>query len=142
MKRYFFTVFIAATCLLACSTDTDTKSKSDHESYINTKEQLLKKEQKSPQNFLDVKGSNKKNMLGQTVVNGTIHNKAAIAVYKDVNVKLSFYSKTGALLETDNETVYETIGPGMSKDFKTKYFAPKGTDSVVLEVLSATALLK
>ena len=126
----------------ACSTNSDTKAKSEKESYNITKEELLKKEQKSPQLFLDVQGNNKKNILGQTVVKGMIHNNATIAVYKDVNVKLSFYSKTGALLETDKETVYETIEAGKSKDFKTKYFAPKGTDSVALEVLSATVVLK
>jgi hypothetical protein len=52
-------------------------------------------------------------------------------------VQLDFYSKTGALLETDKETIYETIHPGQSKSFKTKYFAPKGSDSVALKVLDA-----
>ncbi|HEY5367956.1 MAG TPA: FxLYD domain-containing protein [Hanamia sp.] len=141
MKKYFLLI-LASAFICACGTNTETKTKVDKESYVNTKEELLKKEQKSPQYFLEAKGKNKKNLLGQTVVKGTIHNNAAIAVYKDVNVKLSFYSKTGALLETDKETVYETIEPGEFKDFKTKYFAPKGTDSVSLEVLGATALLK
>jgi hypothetical protein len=54
-----------------------------------------------------------------------------------VDIKLDFYSKTGTLLETDKETVYEIIAPGQSKNFKTKYFATKGTDSVALMVLSA-----
>lgn len=92
MKKYFFLIFASA-FICACSTNTDTKTKADKESYVNTKEELLKKEQKSPQYFLEAKGNNKKNLLGQTVVKGTIHNNAAIAVYKDVNVKLSFYSK-------------------------------------------------
>jgi hypothetical protein len=60
-----------------------------------------------------------------------------VATYKDVDVKLDFYSKTGTLLETDKETVFEVIGPGQSKNFKTKYFAPKGTDSVALSVTAA-----
>jgi hypothetical protein len=141
MKKYFFPVFISL-FMWACSTNPDAQSKSDKESYNITKEELLKKEQKSPQYFLVAKGNNKKNILGQTVVKGTIDNIATIAVYKDVNVQLSFYSKTGALLETDNETVYETLGPGKSKDFKTKYFAPKGTDSVALKILGATVVLK
>ena len=75
--------------------------------------------------------------MGQTVVKGTLVNKASVATFKDVDIKLSFYSKTQALLETDNETEYMTLGPGESKDFKTKYFAPKGTDSVALVVLGA-----
>ena len=46
-------------------------------------------------------------MLGQTVVKGTITNNATVAVFKDVDLKLSFYSKTRALLETDKETIFE-----------------------------------
>lgn len=141
MKKYFFPVFISL-FMWACSTNPNAQSKSDKESYNITKEELLKKEQRSPQSFLDAKGNNKKNLIGQTVVKGTIRNKAAIAVYKDVNLKLSFYSKTGVLLETDEETVYETVEPGEFKDFKTKYFAPKGTDSVALKILGATVVLK
>lgn len=60
-----------------------------------------------------------------------------MAIYKDVDLKLDFYSKTKALLETDKETVYERIHPGETKAFKTKYFAPKGSDSVALRVLGA-----
>ena len=86
---------------------------------------------------LTVTGSDKHNLVGQTVIKGVVSNKATVAVYKDVDLQLDFYSKTGALLETDRETVYETIRPGQSKSFKTKYFAPKGSDSVGLKVLSA-----
>ena len=142
MRKYFFLMLIPATIICACSTNSDTTAKSEKESYELTKEDLLKKEQKNPQNFLGVKGNNKKNILGQTVVKGTISNIATIAVFKDLDLKLSFYSKTKALLETDKETIYETLGPGESKDFKTKYFAPKGTDSVGLEVLGATVVIK
>jgi len=142
MKKYFFLVFIPTIIICACSANSDTKAKSEKESYELTKEDLLKKEQKNPQYFLRIKGNNKKNILGQTVVKGTVSNNATIAVFKDLDIKLSFYSKTKALLETDKETIYETLGPGESKDFKTKYFAPKGTDSVGLEVLGATVVIK
>ncbi len=37
----------------------------------------------------------------------------------------------------DKETVFEVLHPGESKNFKTKYFAPKGTDSVAIAVLGA-----
>ena len=60
-----------------------------------------------------------------------------MVTFKDIDVKLSFYSKTGALLEEDHEVVYESVNPGGSAGFKTKYFAPKGTDSVAMKVISA-----
>ena len=136
MKKIIVFLFLSM-MLAACSSADDSEAKSEKESYQLTKEELLKKEQKSPQSFLIVNGRDQKNILGQTVVKGTIFNKASVAVFKDVNLKLSFYSKTQTLLESDKETIFETFHPGVSKNFKTKYFAPKGTDSVALEVLGA-----
>jgi hypothetical protein len=128
--------------LFSCDGNEVQKNSTEQESYKLTKESLLKKELKSPQNFLVVEGRDKRNILGQTVVKGTITNKATVAVFKDVDIKLSFYSKTRVLLETDKETVFEVLQPGESKNFKTKYFAPKGTDSVSLEALGAKVVGK
>ena len=142
MKKMIIFLFFACIMLASCSSDNDSKAKSEKESYQLTKEELLRKEQKSPQYFLIVSGRNQKNIVGQTVVKGSITNKASVAVFKDVSLKLSFYSKTHALLETDKETIFETFRPGESKNFKTKYFAPKGTDSVALEVLGAKMVVE
>ena len=101
---------------------------------------LLKKEEIAPSAFLTVTGNSRKNIVGQTVVRGTIVNKASVATFKDVNIELTFFSKTKALLETDKETIFQILNPGESQDFKTKYFAPKGTDSVGLRVLGAKAI--
>lgn len=138
MKRHFVLIILAATFLFACNENDSAHNKK--ESYELTKKALLSKEQKDPTTFISISGHNKKNIVGQTVVRGTLTNKASIAVFKDVDIKLSFYSKTKALLETDKETIFEILEPGESKDFKTKYFAPKGTDSVGLQVLGAKVI--
>lgn len=111
--------------------------KKPKDKYEQTKETLEETEKKNPQRFLSVEGHDRKNLLRQTVIKGTISNNAKVASYKDVDVELSFYSKTGALLEKDHEVIYETIAPGNKTDFKTKYFAPKGTDSVALKIIGA-----
>jgi hypothetical protein len=54
-----------------------------------------------------------------------------------MELHLSFFSKTGVKLDEGLETVYENIAPGKSVKFKTKYFAPKGTDSVAVQVMKA-----
>ncbi|MEP6712369.1 MAG: hypothetical protein ABJA37_08140 [Ferruginibacter sp.] len=105
--------------------------------YENTKESLAQTEQKNPARFLSVEGNNKKNLLGQMVIRGKVSNNAKVVAYKDIDIKLSFYSKTGTLLEEDHETVYETVHPGASSNFKSKYFAPKGSDSVALHIAGA-----
>ena len=130
-------ILLCTIFLFACNSDSVVKEK---ESYNETKTSLLKKEEKNPVGFISVKGKSKKNIVGQTVVRGTLANKASIATFKDVDIKLTFYSKTKALLETDRETIYQILNPGESQTFKTKYFAPKGTDSVGLEVLSAKVI--
>jgi major membrane immunogen (membrane-anchored lipoprotein) len=136
MKKLSVLLFISSV-LFSCSNNDSKKAEKEKDSYQATKESLQDKEKKNPENFLTVAGHDKHNLLGQTVVKGTVTNKATVATYKDVDVKLDFYSKTGTLLETDKETVFEVIGPGQSKNFKTKYFAPKGTDSVALSVTAA-----
>jgi hypothetical protein len=137
MKIKIALAFFSAVFLLACNSDDAAKQ---NESYKETKTSLLKKEEKDPAAFIIVKGNSKKNIVGQTVVKGTLVNKASVATFKDVDIQLTFYSKTKALLETDKETIYQILNPGESQEFKTKYFAPKGTDSVGLKVLGAKVI--
>lgn len=113
------------------------KGKAGQDSYETAKESLEEQEKKHPARFLSANGSRKKNLIGQTVVRGIIRNKASVVTYKDIELKLSFYSQTGALLEEDHETIYESVAPGAEVSFKTKYFAPKGTDSVSFRVVKA-----
>jgi len=136
MKKILI-VISSSIIAFSCNNNDSKNISNEKNSYEAAKQNLGDKETKSPQSFLTVTGRDRHNILGQTVVKGTVTNKASIASYKDVDVKLDFYSKTGTLLETDKETVYEIIAPGQSKNFKTKYFAPKGTDSVALMVTSA-----
>ncbi len=137
MKKSFFLFPIFFSVLFSCNSDGAKTMNAEKESYQETKKSLLVKEQKDPINFLTVHGNDKRNLLGQTVVKCVVKNNATLATYKDIDLQLSFYSKTKVLLETNKETVFEVLPAGQSKDFKTKYFAPKGTDSVDLEVLGA-----
>jgi hypothetical protein len=137
MKKAVIFLFVSSITFFSCESNGEKKALTEKENYEITKKNLREKEIKSPQNFLTVTGSDKHNLVGQMVIRGVVANKATVAVYKDVDLQLDFYSKTGALLETDKETVYETIHPGQSKSFKTKYFAPKGSDSVGLKILGA-----
>jgi hypothetical protein len=99
-------------------------------------------EKKNPKSYLSVKAHDRHNLIGQTVIIGDISNNAGSTSYKDVDLQLLFYSKTGTLLEKDRETIYEVLTPGGSKHFKTKYFAPKGTDSIGFAILGAKVLEK
>lgn len=125
--------------LMATSCKNEPKeNKFDSQSYEKVKETLAEKEKNSPAKFIQVSVRKRKNIIGQTVVLGTLTNYATLATYKDVEIRLSFYSKTAVKLDEGLETVYEVIAPGKSVKFKTKYFAPKGTDSVAVKINKAS----
>ena len=136
MKKILGLVLVMGILFTSCNSKAKTEA-AEKDSYEKTKETLEEKEKKNPLSFLTVTGKDKHNLIGQTVIKGTVNNKAKVCTYKDVELELSFFSKTGVLLEKDSEKIYEVIEPGKSADFKTKYFAPKGTDSVGIKVLGA-----
>ena len=136
MKRIIAILLMTILFFTACS-NSDKKETPKKDKYEQTKETLEETEKKNPTRFLSVTGHDRKNIIRQTVIIGTVSNSAKICSFKDIDIELSFYSKTGALLEKDHEMVYETIAPGSSTNFKTKYYAPRGTDSVALKVIGA-----
>lgn len=136
MKRILFIACLSIS-IFSCKDDKKEK-KFDTENYEKVKETLADKEKNNPARFLSVSNRDHKNIIGQTVVKGTITNSATVCTYKDVELRLSFYSKTATKLDEVVEVIYETIAPGKTVKFKTKYFAPKGTDSVAIKVMKAS----
>ena len=136
MKKLLPAILLMGIGFAACNSNDKTADKAK-DKYEQTKETLEETEKKNPVRFLSVSGHDKRNLIGQTVIKVTLTNNAKVVSYKDVDVELSFFSKTGTLLEKDHEVVYETITPGNTSSFKTKYFAPKGTDSVAMKVVAA-----
>jgi hypothetical protein len=136
MRKISSIAFLFLAFFSSCSNKASNAA-AEKENYQKATETLLEKEKKNPISFLIVNSHDKHNLLGQTVIKGSINNKARVCTYKDVQLELCFFSKTGTLLEKSNETVYDNIEPGKSADFKTKYFAPKGTDSIGIKILSA-----
>jgi hypothetical protein len=119
--------------LLSCGSDA---KKSEEQTYTEQKESLEQKEKKNPINFLDITGDNKKNIIGQTVIRGTLYNKATIVAYKDIRVKILCYND-GKMVEEHEDVINDVLKPNSEKEFKTRYRLPKGTDSIYLSVMSA-----
>jgi hypothetical protein len=137
MKKLLF-VFVIITAIACNSEDKTAVTKKEKDKYEQTKETLEQTEKKNPLRFITVElEKDRKNLIGQWVVKGEVKNNATVAAYKDIEVEISYYSKTGAFLMSNTEMVYEEVGAGKTENFKNKDFAPKGTDSVSLKVLSA-----
>ncbi|MBL0144982.1 MAG: hypothetical protein IPP48_03675 [Chitinophagaceae bacterium] len=131
-------IFILAIAISCNSADKKTAEKKDK--YEQTKETLEQTEKKNPTRFLSASiNKERKNLIGEKVVIGQVTNNAKVAAYKDVEVEISYYSKTGAFLMSTTDVVYDLIKPGENASFKNKEFAPKGTDSVSVKVVNAKA---
>ena len=132
--KYIFCLLCITLVLLSCGGDA---KKSEEQTYTEQKESLEQKEKKNPLHFLNVTGDNKKNIIGQTVIRGTLYNKATVAAYKNIRVKMLCY-KDGKMVEEHEDVIDDVLKPNSEKEFKTKYRLPKGTDSISLSVMSAT----
>ena len=137
MKKIIPALIMTSFVFAACGGDEKAAEAKAKDKYEQTKETLEQTEKKNPKRFLSVEGHNKKNLLRQTVIKGTISNKATVAKYKDIDVEISFYSETGALLQRDHEVVYKSLAPGSSVDFRYVTTKPKGTDSLALKISGA-----
>lgn len=140
MIKYFFAFSVMFSMLVACANKDAKHNDKNMNEYEQQKENLLNKEKKQPQHFLQITGTDKRNLWGQTVFKGIIHNNAKVCSYKNVRVKLLYYTTDGTLVTNHEEQFDEIIKPGDDIEFKAKYKTPKGTDSVAASIMSATAL--
>jgi hypothetical protein len=137
MNRYFPIITAAVITLSACGGGSSKAEEKEKASYEKAKETLEEKEKKNPAGFITATCRDRGNLIGQTVIKITLNSKATVARYKDIEVELSFFSETGALLQKDVTTIYKTLAPGETVTEKEKQYAPKQTDSIGLKILSA-----
>jgi hypothetical protein len=75
------------------------------------------------------------------IIEGAVSSKAAFATFKDVVVKISFYSKTETLIKEENHVFYEYYEPGSTKYFSLKLDKlPEAYARFSLEITGATPM--
>lgn len=120
-------------------------AKADDKSYKQTKQTLAGKEKENPVGFLTITAPrDKKTLFGigrQTIVKGTVTSLASICSYKDIRVKMLCFDKNGNRVEEHEDIMSDVIAPGASAPYRTHYKLPKETDSIALNIMSATALV-
>lgn len=141
MKQGILFWGLAFFLLLGCKSEKG-EEKLNKQSYEQQKESLLSKEKRAPKSFLDITGTDHRNIWGKTVYKGTIHNTATICSYKKIRVKLLYYKTNGTLVTNHEEEFDEVIKPGGEMEFKAKYKTPRGTDSVAASIMSAEAAVE
>lgn len=104
------------------------------------KSELADKEHEDPSTYLDVTATFRKNLIGETVLEGTIKNNATAAAFKDIVLQAEFLAPSGTVLSKKKFTKYEVLGPGYDVTFKFKTEAPKESTKVRMSVYKASVV--
>ena len=88
MKKTAFIAIAFIIFLSACKSKA-TETASEKEAYQKATKALEEREKKNPLSFLKVNSHDKSNLIGQTVIKGTIDNTAKVCTYKDIQLELS-----------------------------------------------------
>ncbi len=131
MKYISLAAFIIFTLFTSCGADDDKA-----ESYQQQKQSLLNSEKSNPLRFLKVTSDFKKNLLGKTVVKGSVENTATVASYRNVRLKLLYFND-GKLFENHEDVMTDVLKPGDEIGFKLRYKLHQKADSVSVSVMSA-----
>lgn len=125
--------------LFVAFTSCDNSNNYSPPSYQETKMTLEQQENSSPTDFLSVEGTFRKNLIGEWVIEGNIVSKATIATYKDVTVKISYYSETKTEIGSEEKTILKYFKPNSSQPFKIKTNGVEGTNNIGLSIVSASS---
>ena len=76
------------------------------------------------------------------IIKGYIINSSTLAKFKDVKVKVSYYSKTETLIGEKSYIIYEFYKPNSSKSFSIKVKPPKAFKTFGFEVIGAQGVFE
>lgn len=96
-------------------------------------------ERSQPTNFLNASGTYNETLFGNNIkVHGVIKNSATVANFKDVVVKVTYYSKTQTVIGSNNYIIYDFFPPHSEKNFELKIDKIDGTNTIGWDVVKAT----
>lgn len=101
---------------------------------------LEEQENATPTDFLTATGTYRQNLINQWVIEGTVSNNATLATYKDIVVKIVYYSKTKTEIGSEEKTLFEYFKPNTNQKFKIKSEGFEGTSSIGFDVISANSV--
>ena len=71
-------------------------------------------------------------------IKGVFRNKASVTAFKDIKVKVTFYSKTDTPIQSQEYTIYEWVMPNEKKAFTLNVSTPEAHNSFSFEIIGAT----
>jgi hypothetical protein len=92
----------------------------------------------NPANFLTVEGKYSENFWGDKInLNCVFTNTATIASYKDITLRITYYTKTKTSLGTKDYIIYEVFNPKSKKPINLKIENFKNVNSVDIDIIKA-----
>lgn len=136
LKRLAIAFIIAIIILFVLNIIDKQSSTSTYQESVMTIQEI---EAASPLNYLQADGTYNTNFIGDKVkINGVITNTATVTTYKDVTVRVNFYSKTNTLIGSEDYTLYEFYPPNSKQEFKLKVKAYNNVSTLGWEIINAS----
>ncbi|HEX2901034.1 MAG TPA: FxLYD domain-containing protein [Bacteroidia bacterium] len=121
------------------STENISADSTESNSLLLKRKQTLEKEQANPQEYVEIEIDPKKNLFGETVIEGTLTNKASLTSYKDFELMIHWNDEKGVALDSAVEMILENLDPGENVAFKTKRKGPRHSKSTLMRLRAAKA---
>ena len=120
-------------CLLILVLNQDTEK-----TYQDRLLTLKEIENSDPVRFLEADGEYSENFWGDQIkINGRIKNKASVANYKDVIIRVIFYTKTKTVITTEDYVLYEFFLANGTKEFNLRVPNYDHTETIDWKVIDA-----
>ncbi|MGZ5220813.1 MAG: DUF4339 domain-containing protein [Chitinophagaceae bacterium] len=100
--------------------------------------ELLQKEKQNPKLYISNNSDWRKKLIGGTVLEGTLINRAKLTGFKDIVLEVQWLSKTNEVIETKPFTVHDFAGAGKTIKYKLKCSGPSRFGNVRASVVTAT----
>lgn len=91
-----------------------------------------------PAEFLTIDGNYNKNFWGDKIkIRGVINNTATVTSYKDIVVKVSYYTKTETEIGNKEYIIYDRFPPNSQIDFELKIRNYENVNTVKCDIIQA-----
>lgn len=102
-----------------------------HLSYIDMVVEVGNYERNNYKDFLEIDGSCVENFWGtKYTLNLNVKNKAHVAIYSDLFVEVTFWSKTNSVIKVKEFPFYEVFRPGTTTDLSVDFDKIQYCDTV------------
>lgn len=104
---------------------------------LQMRQETLQKETDRPADFTVITIDPKKNLFGESVIEGKIENRASGTSYKDFELMIYWQDEVGAVMDSSVEIIFEGLDPGENVEFKTKRKGPRKSKSIQVKLRHA-----